>query len=184
MYKYYVLILGKYYVLVLGKYYVLLWFFFKNSSWARFLVFSAFECMRSWESYVMSVEKDNRPQSNHLWLPGYLLLWPQSCMSNIVTHISKRDKLVDIHYAHQFTLWDGLLWSSPSYLTTEFPNDSHVHRSSSKPRGSQLTWDLLFTILLEVSCLFLVFDLLFLTSIPSLHSSLLINFPIFMEHIF
>jgi len=55
---------------------------------------------------------------------------------------------------------------------------------SSKPRGSQVTWDLLFTIMLEVFCLFLVFDLLFLTSIPSLHSSLLINFPIFMEHNF
>ena len=50
-----------------------------------FWFFPAFECMRSWESYVMSVEKDNRPQSNHLWLLGYLLLRSQSCMSNIVT---------------------------------------------------------------------------------------------------
>lgn len=39
-------VLGKYYVLVLGKYYVLLWVF-KIQVTFRFLVFSAFECMRS-----------------------------------------------------------------------------------------------------------------------------------------
>lgn len=133
----------------------------------------------------MLVEKDTRLQYNHLWLLSFLLLQSQSYI-NIVNHINKRDSFVDIHLAYQFTLWDELLWiwSSTLYLATNFPNDSHVHRLSSKPRAQQSTWDFLFINILKVLFLFLVLYLLSPTPIPPLYSSLLVNVSIFMEHIF